>query len=805
MLDDTPLNTKILADTGREIIKRENVSRLVKLWESRQAKVAARSGLMGLMAVSLAACGGSGDSESVGQDDLPFDPTDPSFEPGSLTAGQILAFLELFPQYAHLFPAFLRPGGVEEPDDAVISLLEDTGYSDSDKITSDGSLVISDEADGVGRVITYTRDGNPTVGVSGDGVYVVTVTDTNAGGSTVATFTFTLDTTKPEFAVDPIAGTNVINVEMDEDGFAYLVNNIGGAIVGTDPRSFDNIDTEHEIAVSAQVTVTEASIQIEDVPGNTALNDITVFLGTAGNDVITGTAGSDFIYGFGGNDQLLGDLFEAEEVEATPKIYSVTLAASYKVGEIVRLTVSTDYGLIRFEHVVVAGQTSATSVYNGLKAAIENYGDTDVISSLVDNKFSITGPNGVDFDLEAEIIPSPPFKVFFAQATGDSPRYEVTIEGTFCFGIGGTTGPNEAKTDVGLTALVNAINTAFASDPSKFAVFTNGNTFITLYGFDEEYAEGDISAQYKTIGSASAFTTAAVGADEIVVAFAQATGNSARYEVTIDGNLYFGTGGTTGNNAAKTDVGLTALVNAINTAFASDPSKFAVFTNVNSFIFSNGNSFITLYGFDEEYAEGDISAQYKTIGSASAFTTASVNIAYVATDDPDVELISTATEAYDLLVASGDLAADVLIGGDGSDIFIILSGDAGGENMLTAGVFDTIVGLNLGGNGESSVDKIALDFEVGSIVSSVFFVGGTLQDAVTVLFGADGFLHNQDGKAVHLTMDDGTVYLVIANEAGTVFGLDDVIVEITGYSGILDVNDFILASSDNLDASFFPV
>ncbi|MGA0778763.1 MAG: hypothetical protein ACO3O6_12855, partial [Gemmobacter sp.] len=61
------------------------VSKLLKVWENRQAQQAARVGGLGLMAVSLAACGGS-DTTSFSQADIDAAVTTALTPTGSTTA-----------------------------------------------------------------------------------------------------------------------------------------------------------------------------------------------------------------------------------------------------------------------------------------------------------------------------------------------------------------------------------------------------------------------------------------------------------------------------------------------------------------------------------------------------------------------------------------------------------------------------------------------------------------------------------------------------------------------------------------------
>lgn len=75
------------AVTGANATSKDAVARLVKAWESKNAQRAVRGSGLGLMAVSLAACGGSGDSAPV----APVVPTPPAPPAPQLSAMQAAA------------------------------------------------------------------------------------------------------------------------------------------------------------------------------------------------------------------------------------------------------------------------------------------------------------------------------------------------------------------------------------------------------------------------------------------------------------------------------------------------------------------------------------------------------------------------------------------------------------------------------------------------------------------------------------------------------------------------------------------
>lgn len=159
--------------------------------------------------------------------------------------------------------------------------------------------------------------------------------------------------------------------------------------------------------------------------------------------------------------------------------------------------------------------------------------------------------------------------------------------------------------------------------------------------------------------------------------------------------------------------------------------------------------------------------------------------------DPVDTVTQEAADPYQYFVAVA-LAADVLTGGEGNDTFVMLS-SVGASNMLAANVFSSITDLDLGGDGAAPVDLIALQFAINTVASSVDITGAgaTLADAVASLFGTGGVLADAANTAVIATHGKDS-YLIATQGAGTEFGMDDVIVKVTGVVGTLDTMDFAL-------------
>jgi hypothetical protein len=141
--------------------------------------------------------------------------------------------------------------------------------------------------------------------------------------------------------------------------------------------------------------------------------------------------------------------------------------------------------------------------------------------------------------------------------------------------------------------------------------------------------------------------------------------------------------------------------------------------------------------------------------------------------------------------------ADILTGGEGNNEFVFIGSTFAEFNVIDGtpvDAIDTITDLKLGTNVlEGQGDTINLQFAVNDVVNdgvATGLVGASLQGAVDVLFQTGGVLNNVANAAGLFTWQ-GDTYLVAADSAGIDFGADDVILKVTGVTGVLDTTDFV--------------
>ncbi len=204
-----------------------------------------------------------------------------------------------------------------------ISLSSDTGSSNSDFITKDASQTISatlsaslasDEklmgsVDGGNTFTDISGRANGT-SVSWNGVTLQNgsssiqfkVVDAAGNEGTTITQNYTVDTTPPSFTLIQ-AQKDYIKVKLNEDGDISLIDNSNNNIIN---HISVNRDTEANLNVSTQQSITTTSLKAEDLAGNQIDSNIDVIIGTNGDDNITGSSGNEYIYGKEGDDTLTG-------------------------------------------------------------------------------------------------------------------------------------------------------------------------------------------------------------------------------------------------------------------------------------------------------------------------------------------------------------------------------------------------------------------------------------------------------------------------------------------------------------------
>jgi hypothetical protein len=167
------------------------------------------------------------------------------------------------------------------------------------------------------------------------------------------------------------------------------------------------------------------------------------------------------------------------------------------------------------------------------------------------------------------------------------------------------------------------------------------------------------------------------------------------------------------------------------------------------------------------------------------------------TDDESISVDLASHVVPEPAVVGGVLNADVLTGGEGNNEFVFLGSTFAEFNFIDGtpvDAIDTITDLKLGTNVlEGQADTINLQFAINDVVNdgvATALVGASLQGAVDVLFQTGGVLNNVANAAGLFTWQ-GDTYLVAADSGGTDFGGDDVIVKVTGVTGVLDTTDFV--------------
>ncbi|MCG2586901.1 Ig-like domain-containing protein, partial [Massilia sp. TS11] len=158
-----------------------------------------------------------------------------------------------------------------------VSLVSDTGTSNTDKITSNGNLSFSSAGAGISR--TYSLNGSAVSSYSvpaADGVYTVVVTDTDAGGNNAsARITFTLDTTiaTPSAALSSDTGSSTSDKLSKNGGLSF------STAAGDVTRTYvvDGVSTSSYTAPTADGVHTVV-IQDSDLAGNAASGSITFTL-----------------------------------------------------------------------------------------------------------------------------------------------------------------------------------------------------------------------------------------------------------------------------------------------------------------------------------------------------------------------------------------------------------------------------------------------------------------------------------------------------------------------------------------------
>lgn len=140
----------------------------------------------------------------------------------------------------------------------------------------------------------------------------------------------------------------------------------------------------------------------------------------------------------------------------------------------------------------------------------------------------------------------------------------------------------------------------------------------------------------------------------------------------------------------------------------------------------------------------------------------------------------------------GSSGVDMLTGGADKDLFQYASViESRGTGTLTAAIIDQITDLDLGSTGGDWQDRIDLPFTVKTVLDGTTALTGTsLAAAIFTLFST-GTLAKTTLTAGLFSYGEQTYLIVTGATAGSVFSTDDFIVNITGFTGTLDMGDLI--------------
>ncbi|MFT4115694.1 Ig-like domain-containing protein [Bradyrhizobium sp.] len=196
----------------------------------------------------------------------------------------------------------------------VEKLLNDTGASSTDKITSSAALTGSADANSVVKIteggvtlgsVTADAKGNWSFTPSGlaDGSHTIVATETNSAGvSGSASLTFTLDTTKPTVAFSGealVSGKVVLTGTASEAGDTISIYD-GTKLLGTTTSGSGGAWSFNAGAVSNTTHV--FSVTATDVAGNVGTGANDLILGSTKGETLVSSGSPDILVGGGGSD-----------------------------------------------------------------------------------------------------------------------------------------------------------------------------------------------------------------------------------------------------------------------------------------------------------------------------------------------------------------------------------------------------------------------------------------------------------------------------------------------------------------------
>ena len=509
--------------------------------------------------------------------------------------------------------------------------------------------------------------------------------------------------------------------------------------------------------------------------------------GGSGNDLLLGGDGSDKLSGGTGTDELWGDLALTVVVPGHGQISTVTFAASYDVGDVVKvlfngleytqtITSTASYAFDDANFAGLAAALIAANVTVDMSGSTATFTDSD--ADATSGSFTVSGdvtdvaatPHVVMLDLAA------------ASVASDNGQFVVTIDGVEY--ASSLTDGVQVQDDI-LAGLVASHGAAILAQ--------TGGTLSYDASLDQLILTGPSEGTSLALGSgfngqAYTLTDPTNETNQLVVS--KVSGNTG----TDDGSITFSSANFsditeifTGNSASQVanEIASNAALQTHFTMTVSDGTVTMVWKTTGDV--ANLTFIENAVGAGMDFtlqitpgSDGTLTAD----GSAITMDTVTVGVTVT---DHDAPASATTQEAADptSYVDVGTLFADLLSGGAGADKFVLLAN--GSQNMLAEQVFDTISDIDL------DADTIGLTFAIAGIAGPATVAGATLADSIQTLFDSGGALENAANTAAMVDYL-GTFYMVATSDGGTSFGSDDVIVKLTGVAGTLDTSDFYFVS-----------
>jgi len=722
------------------------VSKLVKAWEAKNDQSVKRAAGLGLMAVSLAACGSSDDSDD--DDDVDVDtPVAYSLtDDTDLVVGDDGEELTITADAGTLNAADVISGSDSGDDTLNVVLDEDaveatiTGIEainvDLDVIRGANATIDATDIDGATITITSTRtgyDGEAEVTDAGDNNIVA--------GSNVDTLTITGLTTGVVDAGD--AGTVSVTTDDDGDTATIIVNGDVALTVATaetlditataasevtlTPGVVETITADSNttlvmtatqadaVAISgaAALSISANLAAATDLSGVDSAVEITFDDAMVAGDVITVADGASLIIGEDAEDSTF-----TLTVDDSAETFSIS--TGYDITSLT-FTIATEASIVTTDDVTIAALITGAA-----DTSITVDGDLEITALTSDDSITLSGTGDVEMDADSvdSIDASDLDGALTATQTGTG-SIEVTAGSD---DLDMTLGALLATSDADIiggdgddtltaTAVVLAASVIYSSGAGDDTLELGGTTVAT---FEYEGGDGDdtVSLANSTDLSGADVTLTDV---EVIDLVNDATVSSE----LLDGASFTITGAGSGTS-----------VLTVSLATAAD---------------------VDLSGID---ASDSVSsgADFSILGGTGANTIIGTSIA----DDIDA-----------------GAGVDEMTGGDGDDVFIFDNSDTG----ITVATADTITDFT------TTEDSIDLNGYVSGTSTYTEADGSAVASFTALVALADAALDGTDDDVYvsYNALGTGDAYVFFDADASGAFTTGDTLIILTGVSAAADI------------------